>query len=1035
MFLTLLCTFVYGEVFAQDRVISGKVTSKEDGTPLPGVTVAIKGTSLGTSTDVEGTFKLNVPADAKFLVFSFIGMTTKEEEIGSRSTIDVALSGADETLNEVVVTAIGIERNKRTLGYSFQEVKGDAIAQKSEPNVLNALQGKVAGVNIVGGSGSPGASTNINIRGISSFTGSNQPLFVIDGIPVSNDVDRTSTGVFDSQPSNRMVDINPDNIASINILKGPAASALYGSRGSAGAIIITTKAGSKNVVKKTEVTISSSVNFQDVYGLPVYQNSYGQGANNILNNQSTNSWGPKFGTPGFETYINSQNQTRTYQAAPNNIKDFYRTGTIFSNSANILTGSEKSTFNLSLSNTLQSGISPYSSLTRTSGQLVAGTQLSNNLRVTGNITFTQTQNTAPSQGNGGSAFGQITRIPRSYDLPNEQFEAADGSSVYFISNIINPKWSVKNESNSSVTNRVTGNFTLDYNVTKWLNVKYRGGVDTYIDTRRFVSAVGAARNPQGAVSDISVSRTELNGDLMISANKENFLMNGLNVSLLLGHNMNQRENSTTDLSVNDFKINFFNPGFGAVFTNSSKNSSLRRLVGVYSQLNFGYKNFLFVDLTVRGDQSSTLPVSNNTFIYPSVNVGFVFTDAFKINSNILTYGKLRANMAQVGRDADPYSLQSVYGVAGFGNNLASITFPISSANGTFVGYSPASQIGNPKLTPEFTTSQEIGLDLGLFKNRLRIEAGYYYQVSEKQIIPVAIANSSGYDTRVDNVGRMENQGLELLISGTPIKTQDLKWDISLNFSNQRNKVVSITEGVKQFQIPGSSFGGITPSIVVGQPYGAIVSTARATNDKGEWLINPLTGLYAPGIPNSVVAVPQPDFIAGISNSITYKGINLSVLFDIRQGGQLFSFGMNDLRGNGSLKITEADRDQPRIMPGVIETVGADGKKTYTPNNIQISAQSYWANLGGLGSQASVFDATVYRLREVSLGYSIPKKLLTKLPFGDITVSMSARNLWFFAPGFPGDPELNKQGAGNIQGLDLSGAPNVRNYGFNLRFSF
>jgi TonB-linked SusC/RagA family outer membrane protein len=1033
--IAMLSFFILGQAFAQDRTVTGKVTNKEDGTPIPGASVLVKGTTIGTATDVEGNYKISVPADAKILVFSFIGMKNMEQEIGSRSSIDVALESGDKVLDEVVVTAIGIERSKRTLGYSFQEVKGEAISQKAEPNVLNALQGKVAGVNIVGGSGAAGASTNINIRGISSFTGSNQPLIVIDGIPVSNNVDQTNTGVFDSQPSNRLADINPDNIESINVLKGPAAAALYGSRGAAGAIMITTKTA-KTSVKKTEVNFASSLSFQEVYGWPVLQNSYGQGANNILNNQSTNSWGPKFGTPGFETYVNSQNETLPYKAHPDNVRNFFRTGSILSNTVNILTGNDKSNFNLSLGNTTQNGFAPNTDLVRTMGQLVAGTQLTNGLRASGNVSFTQTATTGISQGNGGSAYGQLTRIPRSYDLPNAPYKNAAGRSVYFSPSIINPRWSAENEYLKSTVNRVIGNFTLDYNVRKWLNVKYRGGIDTYTDTRKFTSAIGAARFTTGTVIEDNFVRTELNSDLIITATKENLFLDGLNATLLLGHNVNQRTASNATIYAEQLTIpEFYNTSNAAVFTQSGQSQSLRRLVGVYSQLNLNYKNYLFADFTLRGDQSSTLPTANNTFLYPSATLGFVFTDAFKINSDILSYGKLRANYAVVGRDADPYLLNSFYVVGGYGNNLASIQFPLAGPS-NYVGFVPSGRIGSNTLTPEFTTSQEVGLNLGFLKNRLQLEVTYYNTISEKQIMNVAIPATSGFTSRTTNVGRMDNEGVEVLLTGSPVRTSDFKWDVSLNFSLNRNKVIEIAEGIERFPIPGSAFIGITPSIVKGQPYGALVSTGMARNPQGQYLINPNTGTFMPGIPNTVIApnLQQPDYLAGITNTVTYKGITLSMLFDIRQGGQIYSFGMVDLRSGGHLKITEKDRDQPRILPGVIEVTNPDGTKSYRPNNIQVSAQTYWASLGGLASEAAVFDATVYRLRELSIGYSIPKKLLAKLPFGDITFSFSARNVWFYAPGFGGDPELNKQGAGNIQGMDISGAPNTRNYGFNLRFS-
>jgi outer membrane receptor protein involved in Fe transport len=414
-----------------------------------------------------------------------------------------------------------------------------------------------------------------------------------------------------------------------------------------------------------------------------------------------------------------------------------------------------------------------------------------------------------------------------------------------------------------------------------------------------------------------------------------------------------------------------------------------------------------------------------------VNVSFVPTDAFGLKSNLLSYLKIKANVAKVGRDATPYLLNSVYTSAGYGNNLASITFPITVGGASLPGFGPSSRIGSSKLTPEFVTSSEVGINFGLFKNRLGVDANYFYTVSSNQIFNVAVSTSSGYNTRTTNIGKMTNKGIELMISATPVVIGNFRWDLSLNYTRIRNNVASIAPGVTSAQITGNAFTGIIPSIAVGHPYGVIIGTANARSPQGDFLVNPATGNYQPGVANSIVANPQPDWLAGLNNTFTYKGVSLSVLVDTRQGGQIYSFAMTDMRSNGMLAITGKDREAPRILPGVI--ANADG--TYSPNNIQVSAQTYWAQLGGLASESAVFDATVYRLRELSLGYTLPKAWLSKTPIGSIFLSVSGRNLFFYAPHYPADPELNTQGAGNIQGLDLNGPPNVRNYGANLKITF
>jgi TonB-linked SusC/RagA family outer membrane protein len=1032
-------------LMAQDVTVSGQVTSSDDGSTLPGVSIQVKGTTRGATTDADGRYRLSVPANAR-LVFSYIGFGSQEIPVNNQSVVNVKMSSGAQSLDEIVVTAQGIERDKRSLGYSTQEVGGGLISQRSEPNLLNALQGKLAGVNIIGQSGAPGASTNINIRGITSFNGSNQPLIVVDGIIFSNDLNVTGNTLFQSQSANRLADVNPESIESVNVLKGPAAAVLYGSRASAGAIIITTKNG-RNQNNKTEVTITSSYNVQNVYGLPRFQNDYGQGANNLFVPSSTNSWGPPF-VGGPTSVTNLQGETRPYQAYPNNVQNFFKQGSIFQNTASIAGGDATRNFNISLGNTSQKGITENSKFGRTNIQLGGEAKLNNGLRISGTGTYVQTVQRGATLGNGGSAYGQISRIPRSYDLPNEPYQDANGQSIYFLTTANNPNWSLYNTTLDSQVDRFFGNFTLGYDVTKWLNVTYRVTGDTYTDRRKGINNIGAARAPQGEVIQDNFFRSEVNGDLLINAKTNKFFLEGLSANLLLGNNINQRKLQNATVYGQSLTIpGFTNVSNASVFTSSGETSTLRRLVGYYAQASFAYNNYLFLELTGRADQSSTLPRANSTYFYPSASVSFVPTDAFKIQSDVLSYAKVRASVARVGRDADPYLLNSVYTTGSYGNNLASVAFPISIGGSSIPGFAISSRIGNNGLTPEFVTSSEVGLNLGFFNNRLSLDAAYFVTKSTNQIFNVSVSPSSGYDTRTTNVGELQNKGFEFVLSATPVRSNGFKWDINLNYTHIRNNVVSIAPGVTQSGITGNGFIGITPSIVVGQPYGVVVSSAyprvqdkdpnnKATYDPtgqyvGQYIINPTTGQFAPTVAGQVISNPNPNWIAGLTNTFSYKGFTLSALVDTRQGGQLYSFSAIDYRSGGQIYLTGIDRDQPRILPGVIQN--ADG--TFRPNNIQLPAQTYWQGLGGLASEAAVFDATVYRLREVSLNYTLPKGLLTKTPFGQASVGVSGRNLYFYAPGYYMDPEVNTQGAGNIQGLDLSGPPNTRNYGVNVRLTF
>ncbi|MDX5420681.1 MAG: SusC/RagA family TonB-linked outer membrane protein [Hymenobacteraceae bacterium] len=1030
MSFALLFTLLQ-QAAAQSKTVSGKVTDQTTGQGLPGVSVLVKGTTAGTATNADGSYSINVPANGNTLVFRYIGYAIVERPIGNSSKIDVALGVDSKQLSEVVVTAQGIERDVRSLGYATQTVNAEAIGQRSEPNVVNALQGKVSGVNITSSSGAPGASTNINIRGITSFNGNNQPLIVVDGIIFSNDVDNSQNTLFGSQPSGRISDINPESIESINVLKGPAASVLYGSRASAGVIVITTKSG-KGMQGKTEVTFNSSANWQQAAYLTEFQNDYGQGTQNNYVNNTTASWGPKFGTPGFETVTTPWGATVPYQAYKNNVKDFYQTGQILQNSLNIAGGNQDQNFAASLSSTVQEGIVRESGFDRHSVQVGGNSKLKNGIKLGGTATYVKTYQKNATMGNGGSAFGQITRIPRSYDLIGMPYKNEVGNSIYFLPGQNHPLWSLENEFFESNVDRVFGNISVGYDVTKWLNVAYRVTADTYTDTRNQTLRIGAARAPRGELSEDMRFRAELNGDLLINARKNDIFTEGLNASLLLGQNINQRDFRSSGVVAEALTIpGFDNVSNGSVFNNSYASESRRRLVGHYSQLSLDYKSYLFLELSGRVDQSSTLPQSQNAYFYPSAALSFVPTEAFNIQSDILSYAKIRGNAARVGRDADPYLLQSVFTQAGFGNNLASINFPMSVGGTSIPGFAISSRIGSTNLKPEFVTSYEAGVNLGFFRNRIGIDFTYFNTVSTDQILNVAISNSTGYDTRTTNIGEMRNRGIELQLSATPIKTSDFNWDVLVNFTRIRNKVLSIAPGVENTTIAGNSFIGIAPSIAVGQPYGVIIGTANARNKNGDLLINPTTGGFVPGVAGQVIANPQKDYVAGITNTFSYKGFDLSALFDINKGGQIYSFGQVDMRSAGQVKRTGVDREQPRILPGVID----NGDGTYRPNNIQVSAQTYWSSLGGLASEAAVFDATAYRLREVSLSYTLPKNMLAKTPIGAVTVGVSGRNLFLYAPGFPADPEINTQGAGNIQGMDLNGIPTTKNYGINLRVTF
>ena len=1049
--LLLVFTCLLSVLFAvaQTRTVTG-IVKDEKGDPVAAASVRAKGARSGTTTKGDGTFSLTIPQNAQTLVISSVGYTEQEVSLTPSLNYDVTLvKSAGQELSEVVVTAQGISRDRRSLGYATQNLKTDQIANKGEPNLVNALQGKVAGLNITGASGSPGASSNINIRGITSFLGSNQPLFVVDGVPVSNDVDRPAGNsggpigtLGDAQPSNRISDLNLNNIESVNILKGPAAAALYGSRASNGAIIITTKkgAGGKG---KIDVSLGTSYAIQKVSGLPDLQDEYGQGANMIHNRLSTQSWGPKFGTT--PTLANGLIDPATgnpwpYQLYKDNIRDFFRTGGLNENNLTINTGDNTQNATFNVGHLVQRGILPNTKLVRTNIQFGGNTQVGK-LKLGATVSYINSNTDGVIGGNsagGGSGFANLVSVPRSIDLQSykNNYVFPNGQQNYQMAaaSVDNPYYTLNENGNKDNVSRFLGTATLGYDITPWLNATYRLGADVYTNRRKTFFGLGSFAVGDGMILDNTFYRQELNSDLILTGKKRDIFAEGLNATAVLGWGVNQRRFQGIAAQGDALVIpGFLNNSNGTVFSNGTlETTTLQRIVGFYGQISLDWQNYLFLELTARADQSSTLPKNKNTYLYPAAAASFVFSDAFDINNNWFSYGKVRASAARVGRDAPPYSLQNVFVKPALGNNVASVFFPISLGS-ALAGFTPNNVLANPDLKPEFTTSLEAGVNLGFFKNRLSIDAAFFHTTSKDQIFQVAVPASTGYSSRLLNVGKMINKGIELSLTGTPFNGKEFQWDISANFTKIKNEVVEIAPGVENFPIAsGQSFSGTVASIAKGYGYGVIIGGKLPRTPDGQYIINRNTGLYAPAIPNSVVSDPNPEWNAGITNTFRFKGITLGFLWDYTKGGQIYSFTVAFLRNNGLLKETGGDREKPMIIPGVIEDPAGSGK--YIPNNIQITPYQYW-RAPGLQSDLSVFDASVLRLRELSLGYEIPASILGKTPLSMVRLTAFARNLWFYAPNYPMDPEVNTQGAGNLRGLDLQGAPNSRTMGLSLRVAF
>ena len=1088
LLLSLLGVIMSFAVMAQGKKITGKVTSSDDDSGLPGVTVQVKGTSKGSQTDIEGNYSIEA-ASGSTLVFSFVGMNTQEVKLGNQSVVNISLGADTKQLSEVVVTAIGIQREKKALAYAVSNVNAESLQQRSEPDALRALNGKVPGVNIISGGGAPGQGTRITIRGANSFTGNNQPLFVVDGIPFDNSVNATDGFSTNTVTSNRAYDIDPNNVESMTILKGAAASALYGSRAANGVVVITTKAGSKNARKGLEVTFNSSYSTEKISTIPDFQDSYTQGSNQTYNGGFIGNWGSAFPAEvdrinqalGFERYsktidanypvgqvphplvgvaygaaryktafpelLDAKGNAIGVDLVPHDIiGGFFRQGNVLENSFNISSTGNTTTISAGASRMTNVGIIPGSNTDRTTLNFGGNATLANKLNLSGNVNYVNTNQGSPQSGagyfadyvvgNSSSIYSRLFYQPRNYNLNEYPFEnPVTGDNVYFRA-LDNPLWTAKYNTYSSKVNRVYGNMALTYDVTSWLNLTAKGGINTYSETRRDVVRPGGTFIPLGQVTRRDITNTELDFTFLASLQKD--ITEKINMRLLAGYNANQRYNNRTGIlgqTVIDPNLLILG-GTNVQF--ASEQSSKRRLYGYFAEYGVSYNNYAFLTATIRNDHSSTLPAANNSYFYPSLSGSFVFTEAFKLPTNILSFGKIRANVAKVGKDADPYQVFTAYNFAVQYYNAS----PISATSLPTV-------LNNAALKPEFTTEYEIGTELQFFKNRIGLDLAYFNRVSTDLIVTARIPTSSGFDFKATNAGKIINQGWEVGLNLVPIKLSNgFEWNSFVAYTRLRSEVSDAGPSGELF-LGGTGLSSLGTMHRNGYPYGMIYGSRNARDDQGNVLINPINGLPLLSPNSQILANPAPNYTVGWTNTFTFKGFTLSALMDYRDGGSMFSGTAASLLLRGQLKFSE-DREGMRVIPGILgdpQTYKAmlDESGKTIKNTIPMTAfQSHFSSgYGAYGAdETNIYDITTIRLREVSLGYNVPKAFLKRtLPFiGGLRISGSGRNLWFKAPnmltGLNFDPEvLSSFADSNVQGFDLGAAPSTRRYGINLSVSF
>ncbi len=1007
LFLFLLFSI---QIWAQDKEISGTVVD-EDQIPLPGVNVRVKNSNIGTVTDFDGNFSLSIPdTDGVVIVFSSIGFTTKEVTVGNRTSLNISMEVDTESLNEVVVTAFGIERNQKSLSYGVQEIESEELTEGNRTNLVSGLQGKVSGVTIGNSGGAPGTSSTILIRGGTSITGDNQPLFVVDGIPIDNSTE-SSVQV---ASINRAADLNPEDIESISVLKGPAAAALYGIRAAEGAVIITTKKGKAGV---SQVTYSGTYSIDEVLGTPDVQQTYGEGQQNLgggfsYTEPSLFSWGPEVaaGTPTF-----------------NHIRDFFTTAHTQNHNVSYSTGTEKSSIYLSVGDVSQEGVIRTTSYDKTSFRINTSSKMGKNLTIGGSANYIVTKIGSTRQGNAsGSSFTSLLSYPIDQNIQDYYTEDREQRMFFPDQEFDNPYWSLENSPNNNKVNRLIGQLNLNYNFLEDFNLSYKIGTDYFREFDKRITGEGSLipTRQNGAISQYEKESRRTTSNLILRYNKD--LTEDFNVDVMAGNMVEDWKFQTTYSSGNGFQA----PGIYSIGNISQENQliseviSRRRAVGVFGELKLGWQDALFLNFTARNDWSSTLPEGERSFFYPSIGSSAILTDLIDnlSSDNGLSYLQLRATWAKVGKDAGIGKLQTL---------LSTNINPLASSAYTYNGV----DVGNPQLVPEFTNSYEIGFDSRFFQNRLRLDMNFYYSKSENQILEdIRVPPSAGTFYATLNGGSIENKGIEALLTARLFpRESDFQWDMTYNLGINQSDVIELPGQLDEVYLSDSwTFQNTAAgaAILGGSLFGLRGYQPQRT-DSGELIIGP------GGIPLLETVVFDdvnrlPNWTLGITNTLSYKNFNLSFLLDLVQGQEAYNATKSALSYYG---LAEETLDRTANGTRVIEGVYANGQ----PNTTVITNQQYFQEYYSQNAENFIEDASYARLRYVTLAYDLPGDFLEKLNIVSAQLSVTGRNLFTITDYSGVDPEVNTFGAG-IAGagslsIDNLGTPNTRGFDVGLRFKF
>ena len=1021
------------DISQQDTKITGTV--EDEFGPVAGASVVIKGTTNGTMTDMDGHFTLEGVKKGDIIQISFIGFATQDIPYTGQTALNVKLEEDAQKLDEVVVTALGMKRDKKALGYAMQELKGDELLSSREPNLANSLSGKVSGLQIVRSSNGVGGSSKIVLRGNNSLTGSNQPLIVVDGTPMDN----FTGGVDDvwgnsgADMGNGLSDINPEDIESMTVLKGASAAALYGSRAGNGVILITTKSGKKN--EGLGITVNASITTESIFLKPDMQNSFGQGSVGAYDNQSRLSWGPKAEGQTVTDWMGRQVPLRTYD----NIDAFFNTGTSFNEGISFQQNIKGTSVFSSINRSDDAGITPESKLNKTNITLRATTFLdeAEKWKVDAKVNYINLNaHNRPIQGvNPSNAFNTIYNLPRSLnvaDFKNSVDE--DGNMIWWDASKNpqeNPYWVTKYRQNNDTRNRLLGNIALKYAPTNWFNVELRGGTDYYTTTKNEKVYAGGNTTPSGLYSEGSETFYENNYSFLATANKDN-LIDRLGGFVTFGGNLMIQRRTKMNASAGELLVpNLFSLNNGINKPTVTSELIRRKMNSLYGSLQLNWDGYLFLDITARNDWSSTMSKANRSYFYPSVSLSGVISDMVpKLGGQMpewFTFAKVRASYAEVGNDLDPYQLYNNFTVG-------------KDENGNTTA-APGNVLYDSNVRSELIKSWEAGFDIRFFNNRLGLDAAWYKTNATRQLLNLPMDPFSGYSSRKVNAGNIQNEGVEISLNGLILDNpKGLSWNSTAQFSLNRNKIIDLYPGVTLYDI--KTLDAIQIVAVQGSYYGDIYGqTFQRVEDKNDpnygKIIVGEDGLPLITTGKSKVGNQSPDWMLGWTNSFSYKGFNLSFLVDFRIGGDLYSATASNLytRGNAAGTVVNGERQDFIVPNSVVQTPNG-----YTENKVPVTHQNYWERIGSTGNyglpEMYTYDATNIRLRNITLGYDFNKAMLKNTPFQRLRLSATCNNVWMIHYNLPGiDPESVSATNTNATGFENGAAPTSRSFTFNVTVGF